>query len=82
MRIEVLLFGPEAAAAERNRLAVELSDDEPTCARLRDAIIAAEPVLVSSLRTARLAVNHRFADDAQRIGPDDEIALIGMVSGG
>jgi molybdopterin converting factor small subunit len=34
------------------------------------------------VKAGRLAVNHAFAGDAQRVRPSDEIALIAMVSGG
>jgi molybdopterin converting factor small subunit len=80
MKVRVLLFGPEAAATGRG--SVELDLPEPaTCAALQERL-SALPSLAASLPSARLAVNHEFADPDQILGPHDEIALIGLVSGG
>ena len=46
------------------------------------ALADAMPQLRGSLATSRVAVNHRFADKNERIDEGDEVALIGMVSGG
>ncbi|MBL9001559.1 MAG: MoaD/ThiS family protein [Phycisphaerae bacterium] len=81
MMIEVLLFGPERDAAGVDRVRVEI-DGELTCAALRAALGTGTPALLPVLRCARFAVNGRFADDAHRIGAGDEVALIGLVSGG
>ncbi|MBZ0172893.1 MAG: MoaD/ThiS family protein [Phycisphaerales bacterium] len=81
MRIEIRLFGEEARAAGANTLAVDL-DAPATCGSLRDAMRTQAPVLASSLGWARLTVNGRYADDKTPIEETDEIALIGLVSGG
>jgi len=82
MRVEVLLFGIEAANAGQNRLIVELPDNDTTCHRLRAAMAEADPRLRATQSVFRLAVNQRFVDDQHRINPQDEIAVIGPVSGG
>ena len=81
MRIRVLLFGAEAAAAGRREVSVDL-DADATCAALKRALERAEPALRPLLGVARVAVNSEFAPEEQRIQPGDEVALIGMVSGG
>lgn len=81
MRIEVKLFGAEARLLGADTLAVDL-DAPATCGELRDAMRAVAPALASSLGWARFAVNGRYADDATTIDAGDELALIGLVSGG
>jgi len=81
MTVEVLLFGPERAAVGADRVRVPLAD-ERTCAALRAGLAAAAPALAPALATARFAVNSRFVADSYGIGEGDEVALIGMVSGG
>ncbi|MBK9119409.1 MAG: MoaD/ThiS family protein [Phycisphaerales bacterium] len=82
MQVIVHFFGAEAQTLGRDRLAVELPEAEPTCGTLRTYLSTTERVLAEPLRTARFAVNHAFAPDTQRLMPGDEVALIGMVSGG
>jgi molybdopterin synthase catalytic subunit len=81
MRIAVLLFGPEAAALGQNRVEVETAAS-PTAADVRELLAAGFPALRAHLPAARLAINHEFAAPDRRIAPGDEIALIGLVSGG
>jgi len=81
VRITVLLFGPERDAAKTPHVWVELTG-EKTCAALRSALRQAIPELQVSLLTARFAVNATFAPDSQALCEGDEVALIGMVSGG
>lgn len=82
MRISILLFGPQATIAGNREVQVDVAADPPTAGAVLAALEESEPKLASSLRTSRLAVNHEFADQTQTIGPEDEVALIGMVSGG
>ncbi len=81
MRVEVKLFGAEARLFGAESLSVDL-DAPATCGDLRDAMRAVAPVLASSLGWARFAVNGRYADDAAPVEEGDELALIGLVSGG
>ncbi len=81
MTVHVLLFGPERTAAGASSVDVVL-DGARTCAALRQRLAAQTPALAPSLRSARFAVNSRFAEDSSEIAPGDEVALIGMVSGG
>ena len=81
MQVEVLLFGPQAAIVGAERAVVDVVDDATAADVLRELAHRA-PGLEESLRTSRLAVNHEFAAADQPIATGDEVALIGMVSGG
>ncbi|RMH31633.1 MAG: MoaD/ThiS family protein [Planctomycetota bacterium] len=82
MRVEVLLFGPLADAAGRDSLSVNTDATQPTARDVLDALTQAQPAMRSMLTACRLAVNHAFADDATLIRAGDEVAVIGLVSGG
>lgn len=82
MRVKVLLFGPAANAVGQRCVEVELPATSPTVANLRQALGAAYPALGKFLPPSRLAVNHEFAAEDRVVAPMDEIALVGMVSGG
>lgn len=56
--------------------------DSPTCAGVLAGLGEAAPVLAPMLGGSRLAVNHEFAALSDTIAPGDEVALIGLVSGG
>ena len=81
MRVSILLFGAEAAAAGSPRVEVE-APPAPTCADLRELLGARCPALRPFLGAARFAVNSEFAGPSTVIQAADEVALIGMVSGG
>jgi molybdopterin converting factor small subunit len=81
VKLRILLFGPEAAALARDH--IELDIPTPTTLHtLREHIAAAFPALRPTLAAARFAINSRFAAPDQPISPTDEVALIGLVSGG
>ncbi len=79
--VTVKLFGREADLAGRREVAVPV-DGAVTCADLARLLAEAEPSLRPALGQCRFAVNHAFAKGGESVGPDDEVALIGMVSGG
>lgn len=81
IRTTLRLFGPEAAHAERGAIEIEL----PGGARVSDVVGAAEracPALAGRIGHCRVAVNHAFAPPDGAINRGDELALIGLVSGG
>ena len=80
MTCNVKLFGAEARAAGVREIAVVI--DANTCGALRAALEKSSPALRPFLAKCRFAVKHEFASDEQIISEGDEIALIGMVSGG
>lgn len=81
MSITVKLFGPQAQLAGARELRLELAD-APTVAQVRAALASVCPVLAPSLAASRIAVNHAFVSDSDTVNATDEVALIGMVSGG
>jgi molybdopterin synthase catalytic subunit len=82
MTITVQLFGPAAQAVGRSSVALDIDEPASTCAMVRSRLGQAEPKLAPLLTHCRLAVNHSYAADDQIVEPADEVALIGMVSGG
>jgi molybdopterin converting factor small subunit len=80
-RLRVLLFGAEAAAVGESAIAINL-DGVCTCEALRERLAEECAALRPFLKTARFAVNSEFAPPDRAIGPGDEVALIGLVSGG
>jgi len=83
MQISIRLFGPMAPAAGKSIVDVTIADDtEITCAALRLELTRSVPSLLGLLSACRFAVNHEFVGEDQVVGAGDEVALIGMVSGG
>lgn len=85
MRCTLLLFAQLAELTGRRSIALELAPGA-TVADAWEAINAAEPSAAAALTPWRqrvaVAVNHRYATDATRLAPGDEIALLPPVSGG
>lgn len=79
--VNVLLFGPEARALGAGGARVRLGAGG-NCGQLKDALGREHPALAPFLRTARFAVNSEFVPPDYVVREGDEIALIGMVSGG
>ena len=82
MLLRVKLFGPMKGAVGQPEVAVTVDDQLPTCAALRGRLSACQPLLAPWLPGCRFAVNRQFAQEEQPLGDQDEIALIGFVSGG
>lgn len=80
--VQVKLFGPQAQLAGRRELCIALESTDVTCDQLMGLIASSEPALALSMKSSRLAVNHEFVDGSSSVRPQDEVALIGMVSGG
>lgn len=81
MRIRVKLFGQLADAAGSREIDVELAG-EADCAALRTALARSAAGLEPLLPACRFAVNHAFASEDRKLHEGDEVALIGLVSGG
>ncbi|MBS0192203.1 MAG: MoaD/ThiS family protein [Planctomycetes bacterium] len=77
MRVKVLLFGREREVLGRTSLELEV----PEGMRADDLLVRLDREW-PQVKGARLAVNHAFATGGEEIRPADELALIGMVSGG
>jgi len=82
VKINVLVFGPLAQRAGCRMIMLDLPDGCVTCRQVRAALVQTVPRLAEVLPGCRLAVNHEYADDDRVVTGQDEVALIGMVSGG
>lgn len=80
MRVKVKLFGPQAALAGTREVEVEVSN--ATAGGVKAALASALPAIAATVGPSRMAINHEFAADADPVRETDEVALIGMVSGG
>ena len=81
MDVAVLLFGPAAAAAGSSVVAIR-APASPTIASLAPLLRDACPAIAPMLPSLRFALNGEFAKPDATIRPGDEVALIGLVSGG
>lgn len=82
MEVTVLLFGPQADLAGARTLRIDTPNEQPTAGEILAEVGLAVPALKGSLGSSRLAVNHEFVGNDKPISYGDEVALIGMVSGG
>ena len=82
MLARVKLFGPMRLAVGEGELSLALDGGPASCAALRAEILNQEPRLAGLIDGCRFAVNGRFANEEQLLAEEDEIALIGFVSGG
>ena len=82
MTVTIKLFGPLSRAAGRSELALTIEHERPTCGEIRTRLFTEEPLLAALLPACRFAINHVFAADDCPIAEGDEVALIGLTSGG
>jgi len=83
MTYQIQLFGPLADALRTRVVQLDLPPGTPaSVAQLLQQLAWLHPAQQPMIRSARLAVNCTFAAPDQRLQPTDELALIGMVSGG
>jgi sulfur-carrier protein len=81
MNVRVRLFAAARQTAGRDALELELPAGA-TVGQLRRQLVAQFPALGATAGQMLLAVNRRYAQDAEQIPPDAEIACIPPVSGG
>ncbi|MEE8331728.1 MAG: MoaD/ThiS family protein [Acidimicrobiia bacterium] len=81
MTYRVMLFGAEAAAAGERSLDLEIPEGSVTADELKLHLSEAYPGL-SGVPSCRVAVNQKFVGGDEIVTSDDEIALVGPVSGG
>lgn len=81
MQVRVFLFGPYASAAQAAFVDLNMPTGSRVAA-LVSALTEACPSIASMMPGTRFAVNHAFAEPSQVVHEADEVALIGMVSGG
>ncbi|MGB9618943.1 MoaD/ThiS family protein [Thermogutta sp.] len=80
--LRVFLFGAEATLLGTSEIFVPAEEGIRTVRDLRSWLAGRYTELRPLISQIRVAVNHRFAADDTPLGPNDEIALIGKVSGG
>ncbi|MEM6391756.1 MAG: MoaD/ThiS family protein [Planctomycetota bacterium] len=81
MQITIQLFGMQARLADARVIQLDLPEDAD-CQAALDRLAVDYPALTDSLPGSRLAVNQHYAEPDRRLAPGDEVALIGMISGG
>ncbi len=80
---QVLIFGPYAEAVGEGRVDVTLLDDQTVTARVvMESLREQQPALRLLLAHAILAVNCRRVGDETLVNAGDELAIVGLVSGG
>lgn len=82
IQVTVKFFGPQAQLAGVRETVIELTGDPPSVRDVRRTIAQGFPKLVDSLPASRIAINLEFAGDDDPVRPGDEVALLGMLSGG
>jgi molybdopterin converting factor small subunit len=80
--VSVLVFGPMARAANAKQLTLRAQGPAMTCGTLREQIQRQFPPLAPMLKSCRFAVDGAFVEDTLELKGTEEIALIGLVSGG
>ena len=81
MTVAVRLFARARELAGRDVIRLDLPPGA-TVGTLRLELAAVVPALSTLLARSALAVNNEFADDAQPLPPEAEVALLPPVSGG
>ena len=82
-QLKIVFFGKLAETVGRE-VALDHGAAGTTIAQLRQALAARYPAAASDLLSQRVraCINDRIADDAEEVGPCDEVALLPPVSGG
>lgn len=82
MQVNVKVLGALPAILGRNNIELHFATEPVTCRELQSRLVEEGTEYSRVLAACRLAVNHEFASPDQMIREQDEVALIGMVSGG
>lgn len=79
--MEILLFGITRELVGQNTVTIPPEENIETVAQLREWLHVHFPAM-QKLSSLAVAVDSEYADDAQELKPNQEIALIPPVSGG
>jgi molybdopterin converting factor subunit 1 len=82
MKINVLLFATLKDLVGNPKLTVTLTDNSPTVADVRNALLALYPQIEANLKAAIAAVNQEYAFAEDAVHDGDEVAFFPPVSGG
>lgn len=80
--LPVLVFGMQARAIGSDRLTLANTESPIAASAVLSRIAETHPDLSASIGVSRLAVNHEFATAETLINEGDEVALVGLISGG
>lgn len=80
--LQVLVFGPQAQTVGASSVAVTGVALPTTASDVLRLLAEQYSELQTSIKVSRLAVNQKFASDDTEIQVGDEVALIGLISGG
>lgn len=80
--LQVLVFGPQAHSVGTDRLLIVDIHFPITAGELMTKIASVYPDLAASIGVSRIAINHEFAASDCLIGSGDEVAIVGLISGG
>jgi len=80
--IEVLVFGMQSRAIGADRVTLNELSFPVAASEVLTLIARVSPELSASMGVSRLAINHEFADSTTLIHAGDEVALVGLISGG
>ena len=78
----ILVFGPQAFKLQANEALVSNVEFPIRASDMIAELVRQYPALEPSIAVSRLAVNQEFAAPESLIEADDEVALIGLISGG
>lgn len=82
MKLTVLLFGPYADVVGDSSVELEIPSPVCTSCDVKTMLGEKYPVLQTLLKGAVIAVNQQIAGPDDTVRSTDELAVIGMVSGG
>lgn len=82
MKVTVLLFGPYAEAVNDSSVTVDLPSPSCTAGEVKAQLAEQFPELRGMLEPAVLAVNQQAVRPNHAVSEADELAVIGLVSGG
>jgi len=82
MKMTVLLFGPYADAVKESSVTVDIASSTCSAGEVKASLGQQYPGLSGMLSAALIAVNHQAVPPGHPVQESDELAVIGMVSGG
>lgn len=82
MQVKVLLFATLKDIAGQSKLTLSLTDERPTVADVRRALIVQHPKMQANVEAAIAAVNEEYAQNEDPVKDGDTLAFFPPVSGG
>lgn len=82
MKLTVLLFGPYAETVNDSSVTLEIASSTCSAGEVKVSLAQQYPKLSGMLSAARIAVNQQAVQPDHPVQESDELAVIGLVSGG